>query len=391
MKKIPLHILHIANSYGGTEVYSNLILALDSLGVRQTVFVPLNPNNRNRSGSQLIKFSVPGSVIIYSIALKWYHRYLYGNKIDTIKKEIENQVDIKSVRLIHASLFCSDGAVAFELSKKYLMPYIVAVRDTDVNTYYKIMWWKRPYFHSILENARNIIFISPRYKQTFLNVLKGKNIANLDLKSFIVPNGVDSFYLENRIEHVKNIHTPVRVIYAGAFNKRKNILRVMFALDNLILKGRRIHFSVIGRGLRFKKEDSDYVKRIYELAATRDWIEIFDSKPKEELRQMFEKSDIFVMPSITETFGLVYVEALTQGLPVIYAKGQGFDGYYKDKNIGYGVNPSDSNDIAEKIEFLIDNYAQVSLNISQLNLKEDFSWGKISERYLQLYKEIISI
>ena len=387
MKKTTMHVLHIANSYGGTEVYSNLILALDRLGIKQTVFVPLNPNNRNRLGSQLVPFYVPDSTIIYSTALKRYHRYFYNDKINTIRKEIEDQIDIKSISLIHAGLFCSDGAVAFELYKKHQIPYITAVRNTDVNTYYKKMFWKRSYFHAILEKSTNIIFLSPQYKQTFLNVLKGKNIVNLDSKSVVIPNGINSFYLENQIKIVKKINTPVRIVFAGALNKEKNIHEVIFALDILIQKGLKIHFSIIGKGLKFRKEEELYVKKISELAATRHWIEIFESKPKEELRMVFEKSDIFVMPSIPETFGLVYVEALTQGLPIIYAKGQGFDGYYNDRNIGYGVNPSDTNDIAEKIELLINNYNQVSYNVCQLNLNEDFSWQKVSESYLQLYKK----
>ena len=41
------------------------------------------------------------------------------------------------------------------------------------------------------------------------------------------------------------------------------------------------------------------------------------------------------MPSITETFGLVYGEALSQGLLIIYTKGQGFDGQIKEKLAGY--------------------------------------------------------
>jgi glycosyltransferase involved in cell wall biosynthesis len=391
MKSTPLHVLHIANSFGGTAVYSNLILALDRLGIRQTVFVPLNPKNRDRMGSQPIALSVPDSIIIYSIALKWYHRYLYNDKINIIKNEIEDKVDIESVNLMHAGLFCSDGAVAYELNKTYQIPYIVAVRNTDVNTYYKKMFWKRSYFHTILEKSKNIIFLSPQYKQTLLNVLKHKRIVNIDLKSIVIPNGVDSFYLENRVLVTKNINKPIRIVYAGAFNKGKNIYEVILGLDKLIQKGFKIHFSIIGRGLRFRKEDENYVNRIIELAENRDWVEIMDSKPKEELKKVFEKSDIFVMPSIPETFGLVYVEALSQGLPIIYAKGQGFDGYYSDKNIGYGVNPSDINDIADKIEFIIKNFDQVSLNISQLNLKEDFSWEKISEHYLKLYKKILSI
>ena len=81
-----MHILHIANSYGGTEVYKNLFMALDSLGVRQTVFVPLNPNNHNRIGNHLIDFTVKDSKIIYSTVLKKHHRFIYFCKISTITK-----------------------------------------------------------------------------------------------------------------------------------------------------------------------------------------------------------------------------------------------------------------------------------------------------------------
>ena len=43
------------------------------------------------------------------------------------------------------------------------------------------------------------------------------------------------------------------------------------------------------------------------------------------------------MPSRYETFGLVYGEAMSQGLPIIYSKGQGVDGYFKEGTVGYGV------------------------------------------------------
>lgn len=388
-KNKQLHILHIANSYGGTEVYANLIKSLDQLGVKQTVFVPLNPKNINRVGNHLIPFNVSGSTIIYSTILKSYHRYLYDAKIKRIKKEIENKVDLKNIDLIHAGLFCSDGAVAFELNSQYEIPYIVAVRDTDVNTYYRKLFWKRSYFHSILANAKSIVFLSPQYKKTFLNILRSnmdKNSEyNLGSKSVVIPNGVDPFYLNNRVTKERRINSPVRIVFAGAFIKRKNLIKVIEALDVLIKKGLNINFTIIGRGLKFRKEDFSYTEMLFELAAERNWINILDHMPKKELRQIFSKSDIFVMPSTSETFGLVYVEALSQGLPIIYAKGQGFDGYYSNIDIGFGVNARDYNDIANKIEQIIGNYDQISSNISKLDLEKDFDWGNIAERYLELY------
>ena len=61
------------------------------------------------------------------------------------------------------------------------------------------------------------------------------------------------------------------------------------------------------------------------------------------------------MPSIHESFGRVYAEAMTQGVPVIYSKGQGFDGIYPDGHVGYSVPSRNPEYIAECIK-----------NISQL-------------------------
>lgn len=382
-----MHILHISNSYGGTEVYTQLIRALDKIGVRQTIFVPLNPNNRDRKGNYLIKFTVPGSTIIYSTKLKQYHRYLYSLKINTIAREIEKQVDLKNIDLVHAGLFCTDGAVAFELSKIHNIPYIVAVRNTDVNFYYKKMRWRRKYFRSILESSKKIIFISHMYKKSFLELLKNK-AKGLSEKSVVFPNGVNSFYLENRVKKIKIIHSPIRVIYTGAINRGKNILETLKGLEILINKGYLIEFKIIGKGLKFRKEDKKYLKSIIEFATNKNWVYILDSLPKEDLRVEFEKNDIFVMPSTPETFGIVYLEALSQGLPIIYAKGQGFDGYYEHEHIGYGVSPKNSFDIANKIESIINDYDRISLNINKLDLFNDFSWDEISKKYLELYKKI---
>lgn len=382
-----MHILHISNSYGGTEVYTQLIKSLDNLGVKQTVFVPLNPNNTARKGNFLIDFTVPGSSIIYSTRLNHYHRFLYGLKIRAIKNEIEKQVDVKSIDLIHAGLFCSDGAAAFELSKVYKIPYVVAVRNTDINSYYRRMWWRRWYFHRILSHAKKIIFISHQYRKALFELVKNSEIFDLKSKSVVVPNGLNSFYLINKIQQAKRIHSPVRIIYAGAINKGKNILEALKAVEILIDKGYLIEFIIIGKGLKYRKEDTGYLEKIRRMAFGKTWIHILDSLGKEELRNAFTEGDIFVMPSTPETFGIVYLEALSQGLPIVYARGQGFDGYYEGREIGFSVDPKDPTDIANKIKFIIDNYDKFALNVSRLDLYADFSWDKISQTYFNLYKE----
>ena len=91
------------------------------------------------------------------------------------------------------------------------------------------------------------------------------------------------------------------------------------------------------------------------------------------------------MPSKYETFGLVYPEAMSRGLPVIYTKGQGFDKYFKDGEVGY---PIQYDSVSEGVKVVIDimsNYTFISNNAKD-NSKR-FSWDIISNDYKNIYLE----
>ncbi|MCM1113853.1 MAG: glycosyltransferase family 4 protein, partial [Muribaculum sp.] len=96
--------------------------------------------------------------------------------------------------------------------------------------------------------------------------------------------------------------------------------------------------------------------------------------------------DLFVMPSRTETFGLVYAEAISQGLPVLYTRGQGFDGQFTEGVVGYAVDADNPGEIAERIADAAEHLAELSGN--GLRLAERFCWREICERYRDLYEEI---
>ena len=89
------------------------------------------------------------------------------------------------------------------------------------------------------------------------------------------------------------------------------------------------------------------------------------------------------MPSFSETFGLTYVEAMSQGVPVIFTKGQGFDGFFPDGHVGYRVDPGNPSMIADRIIDILGNYKQISGNCVVGSRR--FSWEKIAQTYQSLY------
>lgn len=384
-----MHILHISNSYGGTKVYENLYTQLDRLGVRQTVFVPLNAANHSRVGNQMIDFQTHGSKIIYSTVLKSRHRFLYMDKINTIVKDLRKSVDLSSVDAIHASTLCLDGAVAYKLHQETGIPYMCAIRNTDVNNYYKVFKWRKGFFSKILEAASKIIFISPKYKENFLGEIIPVCVRKkIEERVMVIPNGVSDLFLVNKNTEHKTYEGELNLIFVAAFYKGKGLVETIQAIELLRNKGYKITLNAIGKGLPNRPHDKEYEEQVEELARGKDWIKTQTFKKPEEIIAEMRQANAFVMVSKPETFGLVYVEALSQHLPIIYAQGQGFDGYYPDGFVGYPAEAGNAENIAERIESLMNNYVQIAQNVESLNLYEDFDWSNIGKKYLNIYKTL---
>ena len=381
-------ILHIANSYGGTAVYTNLYTAIDSnAGIIQWVYVPLNSRNHDRVGNKMIDFKNNGSKIHYSTVLKTYHRYLYGMKIYTLVKDVEKSFDMSKVDVIHAGTLCLDGAVAYELAKKYNIPYVVAVRYTDTS-YYQLKW-RRSYFTRIMLSASKVVFISPKFKDVFLQTRVPENAREKILPQIIViPNGIEKTFLENKSTEHKFFADELNMIFVAAFYKGKGLIETIQAIEALRAKGYKITLNAIGKGLPNRPKDVEYIAQVDALATVKDWIKTQPFMKPAEVVQEMRKANAFIMVSKPETFGLVYVEALSQHLPIIYAQGQGFDGFYPDGFVGYPAVAGNVESIAEKIESLIKNYPIIAKNVESLELEKDFEWNNIAKKYISIYNDM---
>jgi L-malate glycosyltransferase len=374
-----MNILHLCSDYAGTPLYRDLVESLDKKGIQQTIYIPVRSEeliNKYRSHDLL------GAKYYYSYILNPYLRFNYYRKINKVYEDVRSKVKYSSLNLVHAHFLFSDGGVAYKLRKEIGLDYIVTVRNTDIHVFYKYMIHLRKYGLKILNNAQKIVFLSPTYKNTLFNqYIPSKYREKLEAKSVIIPNGVNDFWLQNLSEPKKIKGDDISLIYVGEFSKNKNITTTLEVIDRLREKRKEIHLTIIG-------QYGDNAYKIQKLVSKRT--HYIHSLPriteKKELLYNYRKADIFIMPSFYETFGLVYLEAMSQGLPVIYTKDQGFAGFYMDGEIGFAVHPGNVNEIVEKLEMIICRYEEISKKC--INEVKNFRWELIASKYIELYTSV---
>jgi len=200
----------------------------------------------------------------------------------------------------------------------------------------------QPYFHGQSGNKlRNMLL--KIYKHIF-NLCVGKvdkyifisqyEKANFEKRFFIdsakvyvIPSGFDfgellKYHWKKRPAQVKNI------LYVGRIVEHKNVDKLIKALVYL---DKDVKLTIIGKGA--KSEDIMY---LIEKLGIKNRIKWLPYVPREELLEEYSKTDLFILPSIYETFGLVVGEATLIGCPVIVANSQALK-QFVDNKIAYGI------------------------------------------------------
>lgn len=365
-----MHILQIANDYLGSRIYKLLIAAEEAQGITETVFVPM------RNGTPADQ---PRERVHVVPCFDNLDRLLFYRKQNKMLRWMEENLDMKRFDAIHAHTVFSGGYAAWQLHQRYGLPYIVAVRDTDVNVFFKYMVHLRKVGVQIMRDAAQVIFLSPAYEKRVLDQITPEQYRQeIREKSRVIPNGIAQLFLEQNAQPRTHCGDPLRLIYIGRINGRKNLELTIQAAE--ILRGRGMDVTLTAVGAI---EDEKYRK----LMAGKDFVTHYDGCAQEAVIAHMAEADIFVMPSHTETFGLVYAEAMSQGLPVLYTAGQGFDGHFPDGEVGFAVSDKDPELLAAKICQVREDYERLSANCVLRTAR--FDWNTIAAEYCGIYQDIV--
>jgi glycosyltransferase involved in cell wall biosynthesis len=175
------------------------------------------------------------------------------------------------------------------------------------------------------------------------------------------------------------------ILYMGRVAPEKKIDITIKAVAKLVKKNPKIGFVVAGTGSQV--ED---LKNLAKELGIEDKVKFFGYlKSVDDMVDLYNGSDLFVIPSVAETQSIVMMQAMACKIPVIAARAWGLAEYINDKN-GILVEPDDVEGVMEKILYLFENQS-VSLKLGEggREFVEQFSPENIAKEWEKIYEDTI--
>jgi glycosyltransferase involved in cell wall biosynthesis len=348
-----MRILQITQNFN-TSLFSSLFEELYFLGFRQTVFYPhLTRNGSHPKTNSQIE-------IITRKGVPRFLRHFFVLRAIINFYNLKKSLNINNYDLIHCHTLYNDAIIGLIISLLYNKKLVISIRQSDVEIHKK-KFWLRPY-----------LFILNLRKPTFISLNPSIRNYFSFLKSDFIGNGINNKFLENENLIKKGFEKSPNVVFIGRLISRKN---VDFVINNINLFNK---LEIIGDNYPVTKWGEKIISKIKN---NRNII-YYRQVNLDEIIQELDKNDILILPSKNETFGLVYIESLSRGLPIIYLKGTGVSGIF-DLECGFEMKDISFQELSRGINYIKNNYSILSKNA--LLESKKFSWEKIAKQISMLY------
>lgn len=295
---------------------------------------------------------------------------------------------IHSFSLIHAHDWLV-GACAMSLKTLLNIPLVTTIHATESGRNGGILTEMQSFIHKkekqLIEHSEHIIVCSVYMKNEVIDLFQ-----HSENKMTIIPNGV---------EHVSHHQTKCsamgmpyvqengRLIFSiGRMVQEKGFETIIEAANELCATFKDIYFVIAGRGplleeYRSKVKEYKLENRFYFPGFISD----------QQRAELFSMCEMAVFPSNYEPFGIVALEAMAAGKPVIASNTGGLKGIVQHGSTGLLMNPGDPDSLIDQASFLLSNKEEaITLGINGKRVADSlFSWNRTAELTKRVYEEIL--
>jgi glycosyltransferase involved in cell wall biosynthesis len=295
--------------------------------------------------------------------------------INAVKDMVESLVS-QGIKpdVIHAHGMVCAGVAAYEINKMFGIPYIVTehssgFKDSVVKNAKDINILK-----DVLKNASRILAVSPALKKSISKFVEIDNHLSIE----IIPNFIDTsfFALKEDINKDKFVF-----FTASNLTENKNVNRLIEAFKIVFASNTNIELRIGGNG-KTKKILEDFV-RLSDLSKN---VIFLGELSREDIRNEMLRANCFVLSSDYETFGVVLIEAMAVGTPVISTKCGGPEFIIND-TVGL-LSEKNAEKLSENMNKIIINKNDYNSVKIRNYVLETFSDIIIGNKYLNIYESL---
>lgn len=279
------------------------------------------------------------------------HQFVMSEELGSVKCPVD---------LVHAHRWFGCGQAAWTCASTRQIPYVVDVVQSDLEYYHKLFVFSKKSAENVLAEAARVVFTSQSQQEFLAQHLPSKTADTVFFHSMMLLEALDPFWISNIRIHPPTALVHIKLLYVGPSDSHHHLDAVHHAMKKLQRRNYDVSLTTVG-----------------DLA-------------NEELLEDYRKHDILLQLDEKTPSTRHFAEALSQGLPVLYAPGGVCDGIFKEGLAGYAVNPKSSDDIARTILNVSDLFGTIEQHISRLHPLSQFDGREQVRHWEHLYRNVFA-
>ncbi len=327
-------------------------------------------------GNNIIFFNLYEKKSFLSSSVSKIYQRTFGIIITAIKKRNEYEIiHVQTSGGIASFVSSITGClIAKILHKASIITFHHSNTELFVRKYKKL-------FRIMLKHTNKLILVSDGQRNIVADLF-----PNFSDKLVVIPNGYNSklFYPRSENECRDLLGLPFEkkiIIEISNLIESKGHKYLIDAMNILSQERDDILCYIIGTG-PLKEDITSYIKKL----KLENYIKLIGWRPDEELPIWINSCDIFVHPSLAESFGIVQIEAMACGKPVVSTYNGGSESVIVSQEYGLLCEPANSQELVNNILKVFDTQYNMRKIV---NYAKKYSWEKIAVETENVYKKIL--
>ncbi len=322
---------------------------------------------------------------------------LSTNMIDFIK---ENKLtyDLYHGHYVDAGIVAIDVAKAFKKPSYFTAHSLGAWKKDQMGGDPAEMEQKFNFEHRIREERRIFMAVKAQSVTSIVQLEKLKELYGYTADNIVdIPPGVDihTYDLPSKDELNQKTKLPQKYVFCiSRIDTNKGHDLLLYAFDLVRKRINNIDLVIGGGSPNPKKREIDLYQKMKDIINNKgmqDRVQLIGYVPDELMPIYYQQSDMFVLPSLFEPFGMTTQEAMACGKAVIASKFGGIRNVIEHDVNGLLVDPSNATEFAEAMIGLLKDKTKMEMigKNAYRTVQDHFSWEAIANRFIDFYTKFI--